>query len=142
MSKRQAVTAETLREWGYYEQADGTWSKQPGAAGADVGGLDAQKHGQPARALDQAKPKKRRGKVRRAPGVGGSIRYVVTLIAHVQTAMDYSDNLPNSLKPVQDEIAELLGVDDGDGSVRWQYGQVETRGETGVSVKIESNQQR
>lgn len=139
MKKRHAVTENDLREWGFVEQPDGTWAKQPAAkpATATVDRLDAGKHRKQARALDKKTQAPRRRKTRRSPGVGGSVRYIVTMIAHITTAMDYSDNLPTSLKPVQDEIADALGIDDGDGSVRWQYGQVETRGQTGVIVRIE-----
>ena len=139
MAKAHAFTTTDLRNLGYVEQPDGSWAKQstPKPAAHPVAGLDAAKHGKQARALDGKAQAPRRRKARRSPGVGGSVRYIVTLIAHITTAMDYSDNLPTSLKPIQDEIADYLGIDDGDGSVRWQYGQVETRGKTGVIVRIE-----
>ena len=139
MTKRHAFTTDDLAKLGYVEQPDGTWARQtaPKPAAHSVAGLDADKHRKQARALAAPTQTQRRRKARRSPGVGGSVRYIVTMIAHVTTAMDYSDNLPTSLKPVQDEIADALGIDDGDGSVRWQYGQVETRGRTGVIVRIE-----
>lgn len=39
---------------------------------------------------------------------------------------------------MRDAVAAWLGIDDGDPRVRWEYGQVETRGAQGVLVKIET----
>lgn len=48
-----------------------------------------------------------------------------------------TDNLAGSFKHVQDVIAELLGVDDGDGRIEWQYAQEKVGGKDyGVQVKI------
>lgn len=58
----------------------------------------------------------------------------VTLIHHGST-MD-GDNLQRAFKAVRDYIAGLLGVDDGDERVTWQYQQT-TEGEPGVVVRIE-----
>lgn len=57
------------------------------------------------------------------------------MIAHIPTMMD-GDNLANALKPVRDEIADWIGVDDGDSRIRWEVGQVETRGAIGVAIII------
>jgi len=43
---------------------------------------------------------------------------------------------------LRDAVASALRVDDGDERTRWQYGQVETRGETGVVVCIEVEDRR
>jgi hypothetical protein len=63
----------------------------------------------------------------------------VTLTAYLARRVDL-DNLAGALKPLQDAVAGWLGIDDGDERLRWEYGQVETRGAEGVTVKIESNQ--
>jgi hypothetical protein len=67
----------------------------------------------------------------------GSVAVIVTLIACVGRELD-SDNLQGSLKPLRDAIAAELGLDDGDKRIRWQYGQIESRGQPGVIVKIET----
>lgn len=106
----------------------------PGLFGSapGLGGLDAGKRGKPQGALERTPQAQRRSKARVAKGH----ELVVTIVAHVRRRLD-SDNLANACKPLRDEIADWLGVDDGDERVRWQYGQVETRGRTGASVRIE-----
>jgi hypothetical protein len=47
-----------------------------------------------------------------------------------------SDNLANALKPVRDELADWIGIDDADGRIRWETGQVETRGPIGIHLTI------
>lgn len=49
------------------------------------------------------------------------------------------DNLAGSMKHVQDAVADILGVDDGDeASVRWVYQQrIGKRGEYAVEIDIE-----
>lgn len=95
--------------------------------------LDASKHRQQARALErhtQAQQVRKGSMVRR-----GRIR--VALIAAIPRRLD-PDNLATSMKPLQDAIAGYLGIDDGDEDrITWEYGQTETRGSTGVVVKIE-----
>lgn len=58
------------------------------------------------------------------------------MIAHLPRFLD-DDNLTASLKPVRDELADWLGVDDADPRVRWECGQVESHGTPGVTVRIE-----
>lgn len=100
----------------------------PGA----VGRLAASKHGQPAGALERKAPKKRRRKGRPDEGPG----YCITLIGFITRRMD-DDNLAHAFKPMRDAIADVLGIDDGSSRLRWQYGQVETRGEQGSIAMIE-----
>jgi hypothetical protein len=57
------------------------------------------------------------------------------MTAHLPALLD-SDNLANALKPVRDEIAAWLGIDDGSPLLRWECGQVETRGAVGVAVTV------
>ena len=126
-------TPERLRELGYVELPDGSWAKAP----ASVGRLETDQHGQQARALERKTQTSRR---RKAGSPQGNIRdraavVTVTMTAHLPVRMD-GDNLANALKPVRDEIADWLGVDDADGRVRWECGQVETRAESGVCVKV------
>jgi hypothetical protein len=69
-------------------------------------------------------------------GAGGT-RFRCSLVAFTRHDVD-PDNLGAALKHVQDVVAELLGVDDGDRRrVLWQYGNVVTRGRQGVLVQIE-----
>lgn len=65
----------------------------------------------------------------------GGVYAVVTFVRHGRRLLD-DDNLTASLKPIRDEVAAQLGIDDGDPRVRWECGQVETRGRQGVSVRI------
>jgi hypothetical protein len=127
-------TPERLRELGYVKQPDGSWAKQ---ASADLAGLATDQQRQQARALERKTQTTRR---RKAGSPQGNIRdraacVTVTMTAHIPTRMD-GDNLANALKPVRDEIADWLGADDADGRIRWECGQVETRGAVGVCVSI------
>jgi hypothetical protein len=49
------------------------------------------------------------------------------------------DNLPGSLKAIRDEVASVLGVDDGD-KARIRFAYAQERGEWGVRVRIERPQ--
>jgi hypothetical protein len=69
-------------------------------------------------------------------GSTGGMEGVITFTAHLRRVLD-DDNLAGSIKPLRDAIARSLGIDDGDKSVRWEYGQIETRGTEGVLVKLE-----
>lgn len=82
----------------------------------------------PRLALDSAKPKRQRGK--------GCVEVVVTIIACCFREADDDNNMA-SLKGIRDGIAETLGIDDGDRRIRFEYGQIETRAERGLIVKIE-----
>ena len=79
-------------------------------------------------ALVGARAQRKKGK--------GIVEVVVTLIAVRKVEAD-DDNNSHSLKPARDIIAAELGLDDGDGRIRWEYGQCETRGQEGLIVKIE-----
>lgn len=97
-----------------------------------LGGLDPGQRGKPQSPLDREAPARRRSRAR----VQAGAEIVVTIVAHIRRRMD-DDNLATGCKPLRDAIAGELGVDDGDPNIRWEYGQVETRGRTGVTVKIE-----
>lgn len=131
---RHVTTTADLKRWGYVEQPDGTWKKPD----STMDRLEAGKHAKQEGALDQGAQKKRCRKT----GRKGSNRkrqpaqITVTMVAHIPRYFD-DDNLANALKPVRDEVADWLGVDDGDGRIRWECGQVETRGKIGVSIKVE-----
>lgn len=56
------------------------------------------------------------------------------LLEHVGPEMD-GDNLQRAFKAVRDELARLMGVDDGDPRVKWDYWQ--RTGEPGVRIVIE-----
>jgi hypothetical protein len=61
----------------------------------------------------------------------------ITLVAARRREVD-DDNNVASLKPLRDAIACNLSIDDGDGRIRWEYGQVETKSTEGVIVKMET----
>lgn len=73
----------------------------------------------------------------RKAGKAGAVCLVISLIRFGRRSLD-SDNLAGGLKPLRDAIAQTLGVDDGAACIRWEYGQVETQGQQGTMVKIES----
>lgn len=61
----------------------------------------------------------------------------VTFTRHSTGLLDEGDNLPNALKAVRDEVAALLGVDDGPkGGVRWLYAQTRIKRTERPSVLI------
>lgn len=60
---------------------------------------------------------------------------IVTLTCHVPRYFD-SDNATIATKAIRDEIADWLGVDDGDRRVLWEVDQTLTRGRPGVCVAI------
>lgn len=61
---------------------------------------------------------------------------VVTLTHH-GPKMDKHDNLSRAFKGIVDAVAGLLGIDDGDDRVTWEYRQT-TDGEPGVVVRVEA----
>ena len=66
----------------------------------------------------------------------GKTSVVATIIAHRRRLLD-SDNNVGSIKGVRDAVAKWIGLDDGDPRWIWEYGQIQTSGREGVSVKIE-----
>lgn len=64
---------------------------------------------------------------------GVEMAAVITM-THVGPKMD-DDNLAGAFKGIRDKVAELLGVDDGDGQVTWKYDQ--RPGKPGVEIRIE-----
>ncbi len=60
---------------------------------------------------------------------------VVTITRVAPSAGLDSDNLVGSAKHVRDAVAEVLGIDDRDASVRWAVDQ--ERGPWGVRIRIE-----
>lgn len=70
-----------------------------------------------------------------AAGAGIGLMAAVTVtLTHVGRTMD-TDNLAGAFKGVRDELAALIGVDDGDERVTWKYGQ--KAGKPGVVIRIE-----
>ena len=131
---RERFSEDHLKSKGYSQQPDGSWVKLPNGR---MDCVDTKKHGKQEGALERKTQAARSRKVRsKASPHPIAPQYIVTMTAHLRTLMDW-DNLATALKPVQDELAEHLHCDDGDGSIRWQVGQVETRGAEGVSVTIE-----
>ena len=68
------------------------------------------------------------------PGCNQRGPMVVTLTKLGGKKLD-TDNLAGSMKAIRDQIAALLGIDDGDDRLTWQYGQ-SPGGEVGVRVEI------
>ena len=97
-----------------------------------LGGLGATEHSKQTRALvkgAQAQPASARP-------IRTGCQITITITAYLGRRID-PDNLAHALKPLQDAIADWIGIDDGDERVRWEYGQVETRGSTGTVLKVE-----
>lgn len=65
-----------------------------------------------------------------------SVAVRVTLIRCGSKLLD-DDNLLSSFKGIRDSVAWSLGIEDNDFRVRWEYGQLETKGRCGCIVKIE-----
>jgi hypothetical protein len=122
-----------LRRKGFIQTADGTWKKANDAVGACLG----KKHSEPAGALEPKKETGRSGKKRRAKGARRKRPpvVIVSLVCHVPRYFD-SDNATIATKAIRDELADWLGVDDGDHRVMWEVDQVLTRGEPGVCVIV------
>lgn len=53
---------------------------------------------------------------------------------HVGPRMD-DDNLQTAFKAIRDEIAELIGVDDGDPRVAWEYAQAAGKSAVGIRIR-------
>lgn len=79
-----------------------------------------------------ARPLDRSGQARNK----SKVRICVSFVRFGGRSLD-SDNLAGAFKHGRDFIARMLGVDDADPRLRWQYGQCETHGETGTLVVIE-----
>lgn len=133
--RRFRMQAHDIRAAGFIEVEPGVYAKAP------MGAVGPKKHGKQPGALGrqaQAKQGGKGGRPKRNIRDRAAV-YTVTMTAHLNTRMD-GDNLANALKPVQDALADWLGVDDADGRIRWECGQVETRGTTGVCVAISGAQ--
>jgi len=64
--------------------------------------------------------------------------YCVTIIQCRHRLLDAHDSLPFSVKPLVDCVTEWLGyASDSDPALRWEYGQIETKGQEGVIVRIQ-----
>jgi hypothetical protein len=74
---------------------------------------------------------------KRAAGSGKvALPCVVRLTRIAPKALDAGDNLSSAFKAIRDEIAKILGVDDGGEQVSWEYDQVPI-GEHRYNVKVE-----
>jgi hypothetical protein len=74
-------------------------------------------------------------------GSGNKTRYRanvrVSFVVFRKRELD-RDNLVGGLKHLRDAVAASLGLDDADHLIAWEYAQIETKGRTGVVVRIES----
>lgn len=63
---------------------------------------------------------------------------VVVLTRYSSGTLDEHDNLPSAFKHVVDELADWIGVNDGDKEkVRWMYAQSKVkRGKTWITVEV------
>lgn len=130
----QRFDENTLSKKGFVRADDGTWHK-PKTPHLDR--LATREHSQQKRALEQKTPTTRKSPARRKKGNRRKrpAELIVTMTAHMPRYFD-DDNLAGALKPVRDELAEWLGVDDGDRRVMWECDQTLTRGRPGVCVVI------
>lgn len=91
--------------------------------------------------LRASKPKPDRGSQgqdRRMEKGAKGLAWEITIVQHRRRLLDQHDNLAGACKQIVDRITESLGFDsDSDPALRWRYGQVETRGQQGVMVKID-----
>ena len=92
-----------------------------------VGALEAAKPKPAEKTLDGVAKKQDRSRT--------SLEYRVALIARRNRICD-DDNNVASFKPLRDAIARSLGVDDGDGRIKFEYSQVETNGAEGCIVSV------
>lgn len=123
------VNFDDLKAKGFFQNGDGSWSK-PGAA-VSVRAVETHSPEQiKTRPLDGGKAKLGRSK--------RGVEICVRLVALRRRLLDSHDNARYACKPLVDAIAETLGIDDADPRVKWEYGQVETRGVEGVVVTIET----
>jgi hypothetical protein len=82
----------------------------------------------PKPALDKKQRPRKKGSSRLA--------LVCSIIACRHRLLD-DDNGIAGAKPLRDAIARMLGIDDADPRIRWEYGQLRTDGEQGTIVKLE-----
>lgn len=66
----------------------------------------------------------------------GRLAFRITIIAVGPELLD-DDNCATGSKALRDAIATSLGVDDGDGRIRFEYGSVYTAGQPGCIVHIQ-----
>jgi hypothetical protein len=112
-----------LLKKGFRRQPDGTYGRDSvGAIPASV----AKPH--QTQALDGHRKGGKKDK--------GGVRVVVTIIAVRKRPAD-DDGVVSSYKSLRDCIAKELCIDDGDSRIRFEYGQIETRGQVGTLIKIE-----
>jgi hypothetical protein len=52
------------------------------------------------------------------------------------------DNLTSALKAIRDQIASLIGVDDGDHSIEWRYEQRADKTERIVEIEVKTTRRR
>lgn len=108
---------------GWSKNPDGSWSKHN-----SVRAVEARQCKQPpVSPLDRGVQKRQKGK--------GSVEIIATLVSCRSRELDDDGNVA-ALKPLRDAIAETLGLDDADKRIRFEYGQVESKSEPGVLVKI------
>lgn len=132
---------QALQQKGFVLQ-NGTWQKP---AKHPVDRLEAGKHPKQKGTLDGEveAPRKRttsgkKGSPRRKAATGRRKqphKLIVTMTAHLSRYFD-DDNLAGALKPVRDELAEWMGIDDGDRRILWECDQTLTRGKPGVCVVV------
>ena len=68
----------------------------------------------------------------------GFDRYIVTLTRIAPRNLDEHDNLPRSMKAITDQIAKMIGIDDGSERIEWKYAQEKGKPkEYAVKIKIE-----
>lgn len=78
--------------------------------------------------------------VQKPAGSEAGVQVRITLVAYRRRLLDDHDAVAYACKPLADEIAERLGVDDNDKRLVWEYHQIKTSGSTGTAVKIEVQQ--
>lgn len=66
----------------------------------------------------------------------GQVAIRVSFVVFRRRLLDDDSNV-YSIKPLRDAVSATLSLDDADARIAFEYGQIVTRGECGVLVKIE-----
>ena len=125
---------EILKSKGFVKAEDGTWQK-PSKNVLDSG--KSQKHAKPSGTLGSEKETSRPRKSSRPKSSRRkrAAEWIVSLTCYVPRYFD-SDTATIATKAIRDELADWLGLDDGDHRVMWEVDQVLTRGDPGVCVVL------
>ena len=129
---------QSLAAKGYVRSPSGGWhkpaTKSNHAVGAGARKIDAEPTGALGSKKEADRPRKSGGT--KSTRRKRAAEWIVSLTCYVPRYFD-SDNATAATKAIRDELADWLGVDDGDHRIMWEVDQCLTRGTPGVCVKIQ-----